>query len=56
MRKYEWATELFGSWSLQLILPQLQQFTNSASFDDLVARNTMVAARNLVAMAQIAGF
>ena len=44
--------ELFGSWSLQHILPQRQQFTNSASFDDLVARNTMVVARNLAAMAK----
>jgi hypothetical protein len=32
--------------------PQRQQFTDSASFDDLVARNTMVVARNLVAMAK----
>jgi hypothetical protein len=52
MRKNQWATELFGSWSLQHILPQRQQFSNSASFDDLVARNTMVIARNLVAMAK----
>jgi hypothetical protein len=37
---------------LQHILPQRQQFTNSESFDDLVARNTMVVARNLVAMAK----
>jgi hypothetical protein len=52
MRKNQWATELFGFWSLQHILPQRQQFTNSESFDDLVARNTMVVTRNLVAMAK----
>ncbi len=38
--------------NLQHILQQHQHFAYGASFDDLVARNTRVVARNLVAMAK----